>query len=99
MTFTTAATDRSMVLTDRSNYDGSENATLGVGGLENVIEGVEEEEAEQGILLRACGEQQNEYDHTNQQQAPVVVSEVVTPLPLKQTKKNRFMTITHTTKT
>ena len=84
-----AFTDRSMVLTDRSNYDGSENATLGVGGLENVIEGVEEEEAEQEYYYESQQEQQNEYDHTNQQQAPVVVSEVVTPLPLKQTKKNR----------
>ena len=55
----------------------------------NVIEGIEEEEAEQEYYYESQQEQQNEYDHTNQQQAPVVVSEVVTPLPLKQTKKNR----------
>ena len=60
-----------------------------MGGLENVIEGVEEEEAEQEYYYESQQEQQNEYDYVNQQQAPVVVSEVVTPLPLKQTKKNR----------
>ena len=88
-------TDRSIVMTDRSNYDGFDNNLNGFG-LETFTEGVEEETAAEEEYYYEQQQYENNYDYNNnynevqeegqqqQQQESVVISEEIKPLPIQQ---------------
>jgi hypothetical protein len=96
-----ALTDRSIVMTDRSNYDGFDNNNLNSFGLETFNEGVEEEEiAEEEYYYEQQQYESNYESHhvqqdgvgvQQQQQDAVVVSEEIKPLPTQNmvAKSNR----------